>query len=250
VTAINGSRKTKGEFFLKVTPATHLRTVVPTHLSCQRKLLHCRLFWSWQVLTNCLFWGRGWWKPFVSVSPQRLRQRREYSENTPTKVRARLSAVRKKTNQGKLRTLLGNAVVQPPSIYPGHLCTLQKSLSVILAAGFLALQSSQPAPTHFRFTWTVLEMGELTSNVVNTIFATEEKYASQRNWVCCLSANILSWSTDLVIEETWGKKGQSKTFNECERVGEHGLFSGQMWLGEILLPEGGPWTHRLLPWEP
>lgn len=33
----------------------------------------------------------------------------------------------------------------------------------------------------------------LTSSVVSTIFSTEEKYASQRNWVCCLSDRILSW---------------------------------------------------------
>lgn len=45
-----------------------------------------------------------------------------------------------------------------------------------------------------------------TSSVVSTIFSTEEKYASQRNCVCCRRERILSWWMERIVEGICSKK--------------------------------------------
>ena len=43
----------------------------------------------------------------------------------------------------------------------------------------------------------------LTSSVVDTIFSTDEKYVSQKNWVCCLRARISVSFRDRTMDGTW-----------------------------------------------
>lgn len=80
------------------------------------------------------------------------------------------------------------------------MCTTFRSLELLTASEAL-VAAIQKTKQDF-----VTSSALFTSRVVKTILATEEKYVSQRNWVCWRRARILSWPTERVIDGTWRRK--------------------------------------------